>query len=326
MIGGRYNWSDLRRGLNNPELLFDEFSYLLNRSHDALYRYKYSPGIDIMEEDWDNLILLDACRYDAFSETNFIEGDLQSRISRGSTSKEFVRENFAARELHDTVYITANPYVGLVGQDVFHAVITLLDEWDSENQTVEPSSVVRAVKRSYDSYSDKRLIIHFMQPHQPYLGTEASEIKSEIQKKAKHVGWNNEIRESHDHNVESLEGTNQLNAPTNATLEVTRDDVWKAYLETLEIVLGEVAELLEFLDGKSVISADHGELIGDCPYLLSEPQYGHPGRHWAPELRVVPWFVVDSSDRREITSAPPIRYDTLDEESLNSKLEALGYK
>jgi hypothetical protein len=60
-------------------------------------------GVDIHEQDWDNLLILDACRFDYFDRYNEIDGDLQSRQSRGSTSREFIRGNFSNRRAYDTV-------------------------------------------------------------------------------------------------------------------------------------------------------------------------------------------------------------------------------
>lgn len=322
-----FTLSNLERALRNPELFLEGITLGVNRCHRTLNRWLLDTPVSVMDEDWDNLILLDACRYDAFSEVCSMEGTLESRVSKGSTSKEFTKKNFADRELHDTVIITANPYIGLVEEGTFHAVITLLDEWEADVQTVEPATVVESAKGAQGIYSDKRLIVHFMQPHQPYLGDTAAEIRSEIEDRtADHVGWNNQPRESVDHDVETLDGTNQLEAPTHPDLTVTRATVWEAYLETLGIVLEHVRELVEFLDGKTVISADHGELLGEKPYLLSDPVYGHPGSEWTRTLREVPWFVIPSVTRRTVTSDPPGRHDTVDDSELDRKLEALGYR
>jgi hypothetical protein len=38
--------------------------------------------------------------------------------------------------------------------------------------------------------------------------------------------------------------------------------VWEAYLDNLRYVLDNIEELLQNVDGKVVISADHGELFG----------------------------------------------------------------
>src|SRR5208282_1385184 len=72
-------------------------------------------GVYVYDESWDNLIILDACRYDTFRELNQIRGLLEYRISRGSSSEEFLLENFTkhptTENFSDLVYVAANPYV-----------------------------------------------------------------------------------------------------------------------------------------------------------------------------------------------------------------------
>jgi hypothetical protein len=54
-------------------------------------------GINVLEEDWDNLVILDACRYDLFKQVNDISGDLQKRQSQASMTAEFLNRNFAGK-------------------------------------------------------------------------------------------------------------------------------------------------------------------------------------------------------------------------------------
>jgi len=269
---------------------------------------------------------------------------MELRISKGSSSREFIRENFCGRQLHDTVYLTANPYVGLVNPDVFHAVITLMDEWDSELETVPPWTVVDRARRVYEDYPEKRLIFHFMQPHIPYIGEKADELKAKLTEADKEwKGWDPKLREvahgsdnniaedmrppvdtgTHAENFPS-DGMKIIKAPERSDVDITKRDIWEAYCETLDITLDHVGELLSTLDSKTVISSDHGELIGETPLLLQKQAYGHPGGFWVRQLRQVPWFVTESQDRRQTTSAPPDRYDTVDD--IEEKLAALGYR
>ncbi|RQG91529.1 hypothetical protein EA462_06100 [Natrarchaeobius halalkaliphilus] len=83
---------------------------------------------DIIASEWDNLILLDACRFDMFQTASDIDGSISKTISKGSTTKEFLENTFSNAEYYDTVYVTSNPqYVNVGLNDVFHAVI---DVWD----------------------------------------------------------------------------------------------------------------------------------------------------------------------------------------------------
>ena len=65
-------------------------------------------GTLVTKEKWDNLIILDSCRYDVFKQVidEFdIRGKLGVRLSRGSTTHEFLRENFKG-DFKDIIYIT----------------------------------------------------------------------------------------------------------------------------------------------------------------------------------------------------------------------------
>lgn len=141
-------------------------------------RYKLFHGgmVDIVEEDWDNLVILDGCRYDLFYESTQDQFDeIDYRISQAPSTPKFLRSNISNRELHDTVYVTANPqYVKENLESRFHAVIPVWkSEWDDEKNTVLPKEVLKVVKLANESYPNKRLLVHFMQPHYPFLGDTA---------------------------------------------------------------------------------------------------------------------------------------------------------
>lgn len=53
----------------------------------------------IMEKDWDNLIILDACRHDLYEEMK--REKIDKRVTLGSTSKEFIEKNFG--DSHDDI-------------------------------------------------------------------------------------------------------------------------------------------------------------------------------------------------------------------------------
>ncbi len=46
-----------------------------------------------MKEDWDNLVILDACRHDAFEDLNEIKGDLEKKASKASMTVEWLEKN-----------------------------------------------------------------------------------------------------------------------------------------------------------------------------------------------------------------------------------------
>ena len=271
-------------------------------------------GVDVMSENWDNLIILDGCRYDTFEELNTIKGTLKRRISKASESSEFITRNFIGRDLHDTVYVTANPHAHLIPDDVFHAVISLLDsKWNDELKTVTPEAAAEAAQKSHDEFPDKRLIIHFMQPHFPFIGETGQAIKQAgIQQSA-----------SSDDSKENTQIWKMLQYQIGS---VDRDLVMKAYHENLELALPVVDELLSDLGGRSIVTSDHGNLAGDIIGPIPCRGYGHPPKLYVPGLIEIPWLTVDRGPRRTVCPDPPLKSQDLQDETLRDRLEALGYR
>ena len=174
-----YTLDNLRRALQNPVLIGRETlrlaSWPIHRSYGRYTNSQYdNESTDVIDEDWDNLILLDAARFDYFEDLNTISGSLRKEISRGKKSWEFIERNFIDRELHDTVYVTANPFSSDIPEGTFHYVDHLHARvWDSRIGTVQPEDVVEAAIEAHNEYPNKRLIVHYMQPHRPYLGETA---------------------------------------------------------------------------------------------------------------------------------------------------------
>lgn len=270
-----------------------------------LFRLRYGSGTRVMDEDWDTLVILDACRYDMFADRVPFDGTLESRISLGSTSEEFLERNFADGRFHDTVYVNANAYLPRLGLDqdgTFHSVVDLLDEWDPDLEIAHPETVADAAQEAHAAYPDKRLIVHFMQPHIPFIGTDGRELQ------------------------EKIEYRSVWKPLRNGTAPVDEAEVWNAYFENLDVVFGYVEGLLEDLDGKTVITADHGNLVGERQGPVpTRRMYGHPWGVYAPELVKVPWFVVESNGRRDIEADPPERVEAKSDDVVEDRLRALGY-
>lgn len=84
--------------------------------------------------------------------------------------------------------------------------------------------------------------------------------------------------------------------------------------------------LLDDISGKIVVFADHGNFVGERQGPIpTRRMYGHPWGVYAPELVIVPWFVIDSQERREIRSDPPEYSETMSDQMIQDRLRALGY-
>lgn len=335
MIPERYTASNLRQALRNPRKFSEELQRIEQKIRSRVFKYTAkrtfqgdpSKEVDIMEQDWDNLIILDACRYDVFCDWNCVEGNLDYVISKGSHSKEFRDKTFSGRTFHDTVYVTANAFGAQLDHETFHDILTTFDvelEHESEtaihdNNNLEPKKIYDLSLDAYKKYPDKKLIIHFMQPHEPYFGDRAEELRETLSKKGlEFFAWGGNYEDRNEEFIlrDLLEAAEEDH--------ISNKDLQEIYIENLEIVLKYVKDLLEELDGKTIITADHGELLGD--EILFSDRYHHPKELYVEELRKVPWLVIESNKRRSVTTDPPSTDSNIDQTAINNQLEALGYK
>lgn len=299
-------WDRIRE---NPELLTRAFrdpglvGLGLNRAYyDRMGNSQYNTrGTDVFEdEDWDNLILLDACRADVYAEMTPFAGAPETRQSRGSASKQFVRGNFQNKRLHDVVYISGNRWYLQLQEELnceLHAYHDV--ERDVADGFVpSPEAVTQSVLDLKDEYPNKRLLVHYMQPHYPYLDTDNDAFDLD------RTGLRETVRGS----------------------DVSYEDVREAYRSNLRYVLEHVQTLVEELDGKTVISSDHGEMLGDRLTPFPVRWVGHPPGIFTDKLVTVPWHVVADGPRRTVTADPPVASDAVDMTEVEQNLKDLGYK
>ena len=332
MIPERYSVESLRRAAANPSMFLDEVGRIKWKLSNTLSRYHQQfltdGGIDIMTQDWDNLLILDACRYDVFEEVNDIEGNLRSVYSSGASSPQFIAANFEERQLHDTVYVTANPHAESIGEDVFYTIEKVYDSTDGVDLSTArlPENVIAHATEAAEAYPNKRLIVHFMQPHSPYLGPKADELRKRL-RETENVRFNTIYRTRQGEvpqNTDDYHFENDLLKAARAGY-VTPTELRQVYRENLSLVLGHVETLLSDLVGQTVITSDHGELLGDAFGFLTGRKYGHPEGVYKPQQRVVPWFEFETGERKDVVADEPIGTDDADESSVTEHLKDLGY-
>jgi len=317
MLPSRYNLNTLRQSLTNPSMFLGEYSRvapLLNaKIQNAVRNF---PRVDVIEEDWDVLYILDGCRFDIYQESTG-KDDFEYRYSPGSESREFMEACFCERTLHNTVYVTANPHTpATIGEGVFHDTIPLYGTgWDSELETVPPEAVTEALISAADNYPNKRLIAHYMQPHFPFIGPTGRSLDQVGLPKGSFA----DSSPDPDQTVRNVWRNLQYGIS-----DVSRDTVIKAYRENLELVLDSLNRPLSEITGKAVITADHGNLIGEWTWPLPARGYGHDkGAHLEGVLKI-PWDVRHSDTRREVEADPPkSRHDVGGNQ--REQLSALGY-
>jgi hypothetical protein len=269
------------------------------------YRLEFNPsGSDFFAADWDTLVILDGCRYDTFRKFSTLPGHLSYRESRGSMTVEFLRGNVAGRALHDTVYVTANGQFYNYRDELdasFHHVENIWqhdDAWSEDHHTVFPETTTAYALRAAERFPDKRLVVHYVQPHYPF-------IEAPI-----------EIDDSF--NPETPDFWKRVLV---GDLHFEPAELRAAYEANLERALPHVADLLEELAGKTVVTADHGNMLGDRARPLPMREWGHPSKLWIPELTKVPWLVSVSHPRPEHTSEPPTANMSLAPEDGDAELD-----
>ncbi|KZN24817.1 hypothetical protein A4G99_10855 [Haladaptatus sp. R4] len=315
-IWQRYTPQNLIRLLRNPELIRGETRRLRK---DAVNTNAYvsrlvndDTRMDVMAEDWDNLVILDACRYDLFTARADFGGRTTSKLSPGSESWEFMQASYVGRELHDTVYVTSNPHAYKIPDGTFHAVVNLLDDdWDEETRTVLPETIVERTLEAHERYPDKRIITHFMQPHYPFLGEKGKELD--------YAGIEMQLDEDEIKKDPHPWNALQYRETTNVS------GIVAAYAENLDIVLPHVERLLNELPGKTTITSDHGNLIGERTYPIPVRTYGHPRGLHKRELLEVPWVEIDSDERRDVKAESPEEGDEMADDVIEDRLRHLGY-
>jgi hypothetical protein len=323
-----------------------------------------------MRESWDYLILLDACRYDYFEQLyhKYFMGNLSKKLSVGSSTRQWRDKSFT--EFYpDVIYISSNPYInyqvrtkGFWAKEHFSKVYDLWQsEWDSKKGTVLPEAVTKRAIEIINANRNKRAIIHYSQPHEPYLGLDLSESvlhrhrplifgihKKNDQKQTKptttdkimkmlqglffRIGLKGNLAFWKLREFMNLAPANHMDAIRRIA---GKEGLRKAYKQNLVLVLKQVAELLNHLTGKIVITADHGEMLGESRC------YGHWGGAKKKQLLEIPWLEIDKKpsktppkERKADTKykqkepkepAPSEKTEQAIHEEIRDRLRALGY-
>jgi len=201
--------------------------------------------------------------------------------------------------------------VSLAAGDSFHELVEVWrTAFDEDEQTVLPEAVVDATLAAHEHHPDKRLICHFMQPHYPFVRYERQ-----------FTGWHPDRIAGPERRSPDAEDPWQ--AIERGTVD--RDEVWTAYAENLELVLEHAVALAASLDGRTVFTADHGNAVGERAWPLPIRIYGHPEGLRLPSLITVPWATIDG-ERREVVDEGTQKSPTPEDETVERRLRALGYR
>jgi arylsulfatase A-like enzyme len=138
-----------------------------------------------------------------------------------------------------------------------------------------------------------RLIVHYFQPHRPFV--------------------HGLVEEDRDMTI-----AEERPYETIADGGLNHETLYSMYLDNLRVALDSIENLLKNLDAeKVVITADHGELLGELG------QYGHFLGVPHPALRKVPWVETSAADHG--TRQPDADPEITRHSDVQDQLESLGY-
>lgn len=286
---------------------------------------RYPMGTNVYDRDWDLLIVLDACRVDALEavapEYDFIQS-VDSIWSVGTASHEWLCKTFTREhldEIRETVHITTNPFVpkvfddhtyppetysvplmwpkwDVVDRDDFKEVINIhRHDYEDISSSPPPQSVTDYAIDAGRRTSFDRMILHYFQPHTPYIAEAYEERRSltDVERDPWQAVWDG---------------------------IATKEEIEDLYMENLRYALDSIEVLLRNIDAeKVVITADHGDLFGEWG------AWGHPEGFPHPDLKRVPWATATATDTGEYVPEVDVEKQMGAKDDVERRLAELGY-
>ena len=280
----------------------------------------------LLESEWDYCLVLDACRYDVFRDVydDYLNGTLHKRRSKGSSTPEWAYKTFTGE--HDIAYFSGNPFINdleiplselkwgascdyewTASEHINNVLDVWKTGWDDDLGTVPPGAITEALRDESEAVERaERTVLHYMQPHAPYLsrgtGGKLTQIQKGIKRQSEVVEEDDDtgtlrslgdvIRPRVEERLENSELAQKAGLwleldPTELLANGTRVAAMRLYEENLRIALESVSELVPNLEGSVVVTADHGEAFGE------EGVWEHHIETHIPPLMEVPWFEVE---------------------------------
>lgn len=252
-------------------------------------------NVDLLKANWKFLIILDACRYDIFRDIykGIIHNhcELKRAITYCSGTKEWLQNNFHGRDCSEIVYV--DPIIMfdkfLPNHNFFKVDYVWKTKWNYEYYTILAKDITDSALEQLKQHPDKRFIVHYHQPHPPFLspefkGMNESNTPDKIlriiaDEKPPHNDFPHFIQ-GKLRNVLGSENTWKLLIrlgiePLDFFGRVYKlygtEGIIRGYIENLRLVLSDVTRLINKYNGKIIISADHSKnLNGSSKNLKNE--------------------------------------------------------
>lgn len=229
------------------------------------------------------VVVLDACRPDSFkrwiaeNKPSLLKNVINVKSEGMRTPPWFIR-TFSGHHFNAT-YVSANPYVnsagmtpsGKVAVRSFTRIVDAWKEWDDKENTCMPHTVNKAVSFHFH---EPRIIVHYLQPHQPYVGEKR--IPERMYYKS---SWNGYPKDPANPKILQVRDSRKLD-------EKEKIVVRQAYESNVDIVCSHAFRLINKRQkGAVVITSDHSEMMGE------DGTWFHNISH--PKLPIVPWLEME---------------------------------
>jgi len=290
----------------------------------------------LLEEDWDLITILDACRHDMFEEIHGFDGEYERYRSQAAATIPWFEKNFVEApddELGDIIYVTANPNASSqrIDEDRFYHLEEVFKYGYNDTLRTTPADIVTdAAVRLHHQHPDKRVVVHYMQPHLPFIGSDYYDPEkfAPLEDMIDQVVEGSDGRELDDDVLNAVEKRDEYERGLNFEPflamrdgKLSREKLKSAYWDNLEYVIEEVERLVRYVSGQVVITADHGNGMGEAGV------YGHPYWGTIEQTIMVPWLEVtgkEESPPRDLLEAPQDRTGSIDTD-IEKQLQYLGY-
>jgi len=272
----------------------------------------------IAKKDWNVLLLLDACRVDYLEKAVGDGVKINPVNSMANVTYRWVNRFVDQMQAMPFIYFTANPVASRelsnYDQSAFNFQIVRVYEegWGKYGPlhlpSVHPYAMNCAAVEYLAEYGQpEHMIVHYLQPHAPYIGRRSIPFAS----------WGNAMKDDLTKEVTKIRKIKKYGKKGELPIEEWRE----AYLDNVSLVIRYALALVEDLAGKVIITADHGEMLGE------NDEYEHSAPPIYPELMVVPWIEIERGGKPSATI--PHLVGNEDEAGTEvgtiDKLKALGY-
>ena len=266
----------------------------------------------IHSDDWDVLIVIDACRYDYFKKYHakiLNNGNLKPVESSASWTGAWIAETFHNKIMLDTVFISTIPWLKSDGPSIEKVrsfkerlkYVKMLRDINITKQFKEIVDVWKIGTKDLKHYSQleqttdetikaieqnpkSRVIVKYWQIHEPYMYFGDDKPVTKLSFENLQLLIAEIIGDEVLCKIRNCTGELPINALSYYYIKHGKEGIQKAYSEDLKTTLKSIKKIIDrFPNKKFAITSDHGEKLGE------EGDFGHSG----PKDKIiaeVPWY------------------------------------